>query len=38
MVASIPSVVATLFAPFPVKEEFGQGNPPEAAPATNPAH
>jgi MFS transporter, PAT family, beta-lactamase induction signal transducer AmpG len=38
MVASIPSVVATLFAPFPVKEEFGQGNPPGAAPATNPAH
>jgi PAT family beta-lactamase induction signal transducer AmpG len=36
MVASIPSVLATLFAPFPVKEE--QGDKATEAPATPPAH
>jgi MFS transporter, PAT family, beta-lactamase induction signal transducer AmpG len=35
MVASIPSVLATLFAPFPVAEEK-KGEP--GAPATTPAH
>lgn len=34
MFASIPSVVATLFAPFPIKEEPQQ----PLAPASNPAH
>ena len=37
MVASIPSVVATIFAPFPVKEEFGKAEAAAPVPATTPA-
>lgn len=33
MIASIPSVIATMFAPFPIKEELRESSEPTASPA-----